>query len=178
MVRCAVQYLFFPKIASKTLQTALTNENHLLGSNPTRILQNKTILENGLKRLIPFGSNSPAYKRKPKPVKRQIQMELNFLVLWKVFNIFISLVCLRFCTYVKILFLFLFVLLNFFHSSHSYQELQCKFSVYNCLFRVFYSCFLSIWRRKSKFLLVPLFQSLWILLKSSKACIDWYTYRL
>lgn len=91
VVRCVVQYLnrtpilkgpviFSPKIAPKTLQLALTKENHLLGSSPNGKYY-KTVLDNGLtiavKRLIPFESNSPESKRKS--VKRRMQMELELL---------------------------------------------------------------------------------------------------
>ncbi|KAH1238618.1 Inactive leucine-rich repeat receptor-like protein kinase CORYNE [Glycine max] len=91
VVRCVVQYLnrtpilkgpviFSPKIASKTLQSALAKENHLLGSSPNGKYY-KTMLDNGLtiavKRLTPFESNSPEAKRKS--VKRQIQTELELL---------------------------------------------------------------------------------------------------
>lgn len=91
VVRCVVQYLnrtpilkgpviFSPKIAPKTLQSALTKENHLLGSSPNGKYY-KTVLDNGLtiavKRLTPFDSNSPEIRRKS--VKRQIQKELELL---------------------------------------------------------------------------------------------------
>lgn len=91
VVRCVVQYLnrtpilkgpviFSPKIAPKTLQSALAKENHLLGSSPNGKYY-KTVLDNGLtiavKRLTPFESNSPETKRKS--VKRQIQKELEVL---------------------------------------------------------------------------------------------------
>ncbi|KAK2413341.1 Leucine-rich repeat protein kinase family protein [Trifolium repens] len=91
VIRCIVRYLnrtpilkgpviFSPKIASKTLQIALSKENHLLGSSPNGKYY-KTVLENGLtiavKRLTPFESNSPESRRKS--VKRQIQMELELL---------------------------------------------------------------------------------------------------
>ncbi|PNY03913.1 ADP-ribosylation factor GTPase-activating protein agd3-like [Trifolium pratense] len=91
VIRCIVRYLnrtpilkgpviFSPKIASKTLQLALSKENHLLGSSPNGKYY-KTVLENGLtiavKRLTPFESNSPESRRKS--VKRQIQMELELL---------------------------------------------------------------------------------------------------
>lgn len=88
VVRCVVRYLnrtpilkgpviFSPKIAPKTLQSALAKENHLLGSSPNGKYY-KTVLDNGLtiavKRLTPLESNSPAAKRKS--LKRQIQSEL------------------------------------------------------------------------------------------------------
>jgi len=91
VIRCVVRYLnrtpilkgpviFSPKIASKTLQVALTKENHMLGSSPNGKYY-KTVLENGLiiavKRLTPFESNSPESRKKS--VKRQIQMELELL---------------------------------------------------------------------------------------------------
>lgn len=91
VVRCVVQYLnrtpilkgpviFSPKIAPKTLQSALTKENHLLGSSANGKYY-KTVLDNGLtiavKRLTPFESNSPESRKKS--VKRQIQMELELL---------------------------------------------------------------------------------------------------
>ncbi|KAL1323017.1 hypothetical protein HN51_068037 [Arachis hypogaea] len=91
VVRCVVQYLnrtpilkgpviFSPKIAPKTLQSALAKDNHLLGSSPNGKYY-KTVLDNGLtvavKRLTPFESNSPETKKKS--VKRQIQKELELL---------------------------------------------------------------------------------------------------
>ncbi|KAI4343447.1 hypothetical protein L6164_010793 [Bauhinia variegata] len=91
LVRCFVQYLkrtpvlkgpviFSPKIAPKTLQSALAKENHLLGSSPNGKYY-KTVLDNGLtiavKRLTPFESGSPETRRKS--VKRQIQKELELL---------------------------------------------------------------------------------------------------
>ncbi|CAL5191337.1 unnamed protein product [Lathyrus oleraceus] len=72
--------IFSPKIASKTLQLALSKENHLLGSSANGKYY-KTVLENGLiiavKKLTPFESNSQESKRKS--VKRKIQMELELL---------------------------------------------------------------------------------------------------
>ncbi|CAI8592085.1 unnamed protein product [Vicia faba] len=91
VIRCVVQYLnrtpilkgpviFSPKIASKTLQLALSKENHLLGSSANGKYY-KTVLENGLiiavKKLTPFESNSQESRRKS--VKRKIQMELELL---------------------------------------------------------------------------------------------------
>lgn len=91
VIRCVVRYLnrtpilkgpviFSPKIASKTLQLALSKENHLLGSSANGKYY-KTVLENGLiiavKKLTPFESNSQESKRKS--VKRKIQMELELL---------------------------------------------------------------------------------------------------
>ncbi|KAI4336521.1 hypothetical protein L6164_015037 [Bauhinia variegata] len=91
VVRCFVQYLkktpilkgpviFSPKIAPKTLQSALAKENHLLGSSLNGKYY-KTVLDNGLtiavKRLTPFESGSPETRRKS--VKRQIQKELELL---------------------------------------------------------------------------------------------------
>ena len=91
VVRGVVQYLnrtpilkgpviFSPKIAPKTLQSALAKENHLLGSSPNGKYY-RTVLDNGLtiavKRLTPFESNSPETKKKS--VKRQIQKELELL---------------------------------------------------------------------------------------------------
>ncbi|RYR60201.1 hypothetical protein Ahy_A04g017268 [Arachis hypogaea] len=72
--------IFSPKIAPKTLQSALAKDNHLLGSSPNGKYY-KTVLDNGLtvavKRLTPFESNSPETKKKS--VKRQIQKELELL---------------------------------------------------------------------------------------------------
>ncbi|XP_004492020.1 inactive leucine-rich repeat receptor-like protein kinase CORYNE isoform X2 [Cicer arietinum] len=91
IVRCVVQYLnrtpilkgpviFSPKIAPKTLQSALTKENTLLGSSPNGKYY-KTVLENGLtiavKRVTPFEGNSQESRRKS--VKRGIQLELELL---------------------------------------------------------------------------------------------------
>ncbi|KAE9615700.1 hypothetical protein Lal_00017544 [Lupinus albus] len=91
VVRCVVRYLnrtpilkgpviFSPKIAPKTLQSALAKENHLLGSSPNGKYY-KTVLDNGLtiavKRLTPFESNSPEMRRKS--VKWQIQKQLELL---------------------------------------------------------------------------------------------------
>lgn len=91
IVRCFVQYLnrtpilkgpviFSPKIAPKTLQSALAKENHLLGSSLNGKCY-RTVLDNGLtiavKRLTPFESGSPETRKKS--VKRQIQKELEVL---------------------------------------------------------------------------------------------------
>lgn len=91
LVRCFNRYIkrtpilkgpvvFSPKIAPKTLQSALATENQLLGSSPNGQYY-KTVLDNGLtiavKRLEPFEIGSPEALRKT--VKRQIQGELETL---------------------------------------------------------------------------------------------------
>lgn len=91
IVRCFVQYLnrtpilkgpviFSPKIAPKTLQSALAKENHLLGSSLNGKCY-RTVLDNGLtiavKRLTPFESGSPETRKKR--VKREIQKDLEVL---------------------------------------------------------------------------------------------------
>ncbi|KAF7839407.1 inactive leucine-rich repeat receptor-like protein kinase CORYNE isoform X1 [Senna tora] len=91
IVRCFVQYLnrtpilkgpviFSPKIAPKTLQSALAKENHLLGSSLNGKCY-RTVLDNGLtiavKRLTPFESGSPVSRKKR--AKREIQKELEVL---------------------------------------------------------------------------------------------------
>jgi hypothetical protein len=69
--------IFSPKIDPKTLQAALANENHLLGSSPNGKYY-RTVLDNGLiiavKRLEPFEGGSPE-----RSVKRKIQQELEML---------------------------------------------------------------------------------------------------
>ncbi|KAG2706439.1 hypothetical protein I3843_05G092800 [Carya illinoinensis] len=69
--------IFSPKIAPKTLQAALANENHLLGSSSNGKYY-RTVLDNGLiiavKTLEPFQSGSPE-----KSLKRKIQQELETL---------------------------------------------------------------------------------------------------
>ncbi|XP_057436313.1 inactive leucine-rich repeat receptor-like protein kinase CORYNE isoform X2 [Lotus japonicus] len=90
VVRYVVQYLnrtpilkgpviFSPKIAPKTLQSALAKENHLLGSSPNGKYY-KTVLDNGLTiavKKLTQEQNSPEAKKKS--VKRQIQAELEIL---------------------------------------------------------------------------------------------------
>ncbi|OVA09669.1 Protein kinase domain [Macleaya cordata] len=72
--------VFSPKIAPRTLQLALSNENHLLGSSPNGKYY-RTVLDNGLtiavKRLEPFETGSP--EAQSKSVKRRIQQELEIL---------------------------------------------------------------------------------------------------
>ncbi|GAV71462.1 Pkinase domain-containing protein [Cephalotus follicularis] len=67
--------IFSPKISSKTLQSALSNENQLLASSPNGKYY-RTVLDNGLtivvKRLEPFETQSNS-------VKRHIQQELEIL---------------------------------------------------------------------------------------------------
>ncbi|KHG22000.1 Inactive leucine-rich repeat receptor-like protein kinase CORYNE [Gossypium arboreum] len=91
LIKIAVQYInqtpflkgpviFSPKISSKTLQSALANENQLLGSSSNGKYY-KTVLDNGLtvaaKVLEPFDSGSP--EMQSKSVKRRIQQELEVL---------------------------------------------------------------------------------------------------
>ncbi|XP_022764152.1 inactive leucine-rich repeat receptor-like protein kinase CORYNE [Durio zibethinus] len=91
LIKYAVQYMdqtpilkgpviFSPKISSKTLQSALANENQLLGSSSNGKYY-KTVLDNGLavvvKVLAPCDSVSP--ERQSKSVKRRIQQELEVL---------------------------------------------------------------------------------------------------
>ncbi|GLT48067.1 hypothetical protein SLA2020_217090 [Shorea laevis] len=91
LVKCMVQYMnktpilkgpvvFSPKISPKTLQSALANENELLGSSPNGKYY-RTVLDNGLtiavKILEPFDAGSP--ERQNKSVKRRIQHELEVL---------------------------------------------------------------------------------------------------
>ena len=91
LIKFAVQYMnqtpilkgpviFSPKISSKTLQSALANENQLLGSSSNG-KYSKTVLDNGLtvavKVLEPFDNGSP--ERQSKLVKRRIQQELEVL---------------------------------------------------------------------------------------------------
>ncbi|KAJ7945603.1 Receptor-like kinase [Quillaja saponaria] len=72
--------VFSPKIAPKTLQSALANENHLLGTSPNGKYY-RTVLDNGLtiavKRLTPSLSGSP--ETLSKSAKRRIQQELELL---------------------------------------------------------------------------------------------------
>ncbi|WCJ26735.1 Protein kinase superfamily protein [Euphorbia peplus] len=89
IVRCLFRYInrtpilkgpvvFSPKISPKTLQSALSRENHLLGSSSNGKYY-KTVLDNGLtsavKRLEPFETDS----LQSKSVKRKIQQELERL---------------------------------------------------------------------------------------------------
>ncbi|XVE66101.1 hypothetical protein DITRI_Ditri08aG0053800 [Diplodiscus trichospermus] len=89
LIKFAVQYMnqtpilkgpviFSPKISFKTLQSALANENQLLGSSSNGKYY-KTVLDNGLtvavKVLEPFDSR----ERQSKSVKRRIQQELEVL---------------------------------------------------------------------------------------------------
>ncbi|KAL6186256.1 hypothetical protein ACLB2K_042377 [Fragaria x ananassa] len=92
IVRCFVRYIsrapilkgpviFSPKIAPKTLQLALANENQLLGSSPIGKYY-RTVLDNGLiiavKQLEPFPEcGSP--EAQSKSAKRRIQQELEVL---------------------------------------------------------------------------------------------------
>ncbi|KAF5953366.1 hypothetical protein HYC85_006222 [Camellia sinensis] len=93
IVRCFIRFIartpilkgpviFSPKIAPKTLQSALANEtdNQLLGSSPNGKYY-KTVLDNGLtvavKRLEPFEHGSPQIQSKS--VKRRMQQELEML---------------------------------------------------------------------------------------------------
>lgn len=91
LVRCFVRYMkktpilkgpvvFSPKITPKTLQSALANENQLLGLSPNGKYY-RTVLDNGLtiavKRLEPFENSSP--ESRSKSVKRRIQQELEIL---------------------------------------------------------------------------------------------------
>ena len=91
IVHCVVRYMnrtpilkgpvvFSPKIAPKTVQSALDSENQLLGSSPNGKYY-KTALDNGLiiavKRLEPFEAGSP--ETQSKSVKRRIQQELEML---------------------------------------------------------------------------------------------------
>ncbi|KAL6984002.1 non-specific serine,threonine protein kinase [Sarracenia purpurea var. burkii] len=72
--------IFSPNIAPKTLQSALANENQLLGSSPNGKYY-KVVLDNGLtvavKRLEPFENGSPQIQSKS--VKRRMQQELESL---------------------------------------------------------------------------------------------------
>lgn len=94
LVRCFLRFInrspilkgpvvFSPKIAPKTLQAALSDENQLLGSSPTGSYY-RTVLDNGLiiavKRLEPFenGSPEPEAQRKSS-LKRLIHQELEIL---------------------------------------------------------------------------------------------------
>ncbi|XP_021297793.1 inactive leucine-rich repeat receptor-like protein kinase CORYNE isoform X2 [Herrania umbratica] len=91
LIKFAVQYMnqtpilkgpviFSPKISAKTLQSALSTENQLLGSSSNGKYY-KTVLDNGLtvavKVLEPFDNGSP--ERHSKSVKRRIQQELEIL---------------------------------------------------------------------------------------------------
>lgn len=73
--------IFSPKIDPKTLQSALANENQLLGSSSSGKYY-RTILDNGLtiavKRLEPF-SESGSPEAHGKSAKRRIQQELEVL---------------------------------------------------------------------------------------------------
>ncbi|KAF5443624.1 hypothetical protein F2P56_036165 [Juglans regia] len=75
LLKCPV--IFSPKITPMTLQAALANENHLLGSSSNGKYY-RTVLDNGLviavKRLEQFPTGSPE-----KCVKRMIQQELEML---------------------------------------------------------------------------------------------------
>ncbi|KAF8390751.1 hypothetical protein HHK36_025278 [Tetracentron sinense] len=90
-IRCFIQYMnrtpilkgpvvFSRKIAPKTLQLALSNENQLIGSSPNGNYY-KIVLDDGytvaVKRLEPFENSSPEIQNKS--VKRQIQQELEKL---------------------------------------------------------------------------------------------------
>ncbi|KAJ4821878.1 hypothetical protein Tsubulata_018609 [Turnera subulata] len=72
--------VFSPKITTKSLQSALENENQLLGSSSNGKYY-RTVLDNGLtiavKRLEAFEIGSP--ERHSKSVKRRIQQELEML---------------------------------------------------------------------------------------------------
>ncbi|XVF44389.1 hypothetical protein PTKIN_Ptkin02bG0115900 [Pterospermum kingtungense] len=72
--------VFSSKTSSKTLQSALANENHLLGSSSIG-KYHKKVLDNGLtvalKVLEPFDSGSP--ERQSKSAKRRMQQELEVL---------------------------------------------------------------------------------------------------
>ncbi|GMJ03322.1 SUPPRESSOR OF LLP1 2, CORYNE [Hibiscus trionum] len=91
LIKVVVQYInqtpflkgpviFSPKISPKTLQSALANENQLLGSSSNGKYY-KTVLDNGLtvavKVLEPFDSGLP--EMQSKSVKRRIQQELEVL---------------------------------------------------------------------------------------------------
>ncbi|KAI3989416.1 hypothetical protein MKX01_032518 [Papaver californicum] len=72
--------VFSPKIAPKTLQLALSNENQLLGSSPNGKYY-RTVLDNGLivavKQLEPFEIGSQ--ETQSKSVKKRVQQELEIL---------------------------------------------------------------------------------------------------
>lgn len=72
--------VFSPKIAPKTLESALSTQTQLLGSSPNGNYY-KTVLDNGLiiavKRLEPFENGSQ--KPLTKSVKRRMQLELQML---------------------------------------------------------------------------------------------------
>ncbi|XP_011020872.1 PREDICTED: inactive leucine-rich repeat receptor-like protein kinase CORYNE [Populus euphratica] len=72
--------IFSPKITPKSLQSALENENQLLGSSSNGKYY-RTALDNGLtiavKRFEPFEIGSP--ERQSKSIKRRIQQELEML---------------------------------------------------------------------------------------------------
>ncbi|KAF9618937.1 hypothetical protein IFM89_002932 [Coptis chinensis] len=72
--------IFSPKIASTTLQLALSNQTQLLGSSPNGKYY-RTVLDNGLtvavKRLDPF--DNATQEMQNKSVKRRIQRELEML---------------------------------------------------------------------------------------------------
>lgn len=99
LLRCFIRYInrtpilkgpvvFSPNIAPKTLQSALANENQLLGSSPNGKYY-RTVLDNGLtiavKRLEPFVNDTnycngfPPKEAQTKPVKRKAQQELELL---------------------------------------------------------------------------------------------------
>ncbi|KAM7484007.1 hypothetical protein LguiA_000016 [Lonicera macranthoides] len=94
LVRCFLHFInrtpilkgpvvFSPKIAPKTLQAALTNENQLLGSSPTGSYY-RTVLDNGLiiavKRLEPFENGSPETEaQRRSSLKRLIHQDLEIL---------------------------------------------------------------------------------------------------
>lgn len=90
-IRCFLLYInttpilkgpvvFSPKIEPTTLQFALDNDNHILGSSPNGAYY-RTSLDNGLtiavKRLEPFEIGSP--ETHDKAFKRQLQQDLQFL---------------------------------------------------------------------------------------------------
>ncbi|KAK6922469.1 Protein kinase domain [Dillenia turbinata] len=72
--------IFSPQIDPKTFQSALSNENQLLGSSPNGKYY-RTVLGNGLtiavKRLEPFDAASP--EANSKTLRRRIQQELEIL---------------------------------------------------------------------------------------------------
>lgn len=77
--------MFSPKITPKSLQSALANENHLLGSSPNGSYY-RTVLDNGLtiavKRLEPFSNVHTNFNGPPPKdahTKRKIQQELQLL---------------------------------------------------------------------------------------------------
>ncbi|GAB4828531.1 hypothetical protein Ancab_018190 [Ancistrocladus abbreviatus] len=93
IIRCFLLYInttpilkgpvvFSPKIDPKTLQSALSNENYLLGSSPNGVYY-RTALDSGLpiavKRLQPLEIGSPEAQAHSKSFKRKIQQELQVL---------------------------------------------------------------------------------------------------